>query len=200
MSHHAMEMSNHHKEHAQSHVMSTSMAMDSSMQMKNDMSMMDMSHQKMDMNKSSKKVQDSMGHMFHSPSNNPKINHSMHSMQSKPPKENPSSHANHSMKMNNMSMKNMNHQKMNHDMDMSMPIEPSIIGDKFYPPTSFYSTSMGTKYQHMVAAVPTNDPAMPVSQVIKMELFGYMERFIWFINGVPEYNAHPIELKPGTVS
>jgi len=33
--------------------------------------------------------------------------------------------------------------------------------------------------------------------VINMELFGYMDRFIWFINGVPEYNAHPIPLKPG---
>ena len=29
------------------------------------------------------------------------------------------------------------------------------------------------------------------------ELFGYMDRFIWFINGVPEYKAHPIPLEPG---
>lgn len=199
MSHHTMEMGNNHREHAPSHAMSTGMAMDSSMQMKHDMPMVDMNHQKMDMNKSSKKAQDSMEHMSHASVNQSKINHSMHSMQSKSPKEKLSSHANHSMKikMNNAPMKSMNHQMMNEDMDMSMPIEPSIIGDKFYPSTSSYSTSMGTKYQQMVAAVPTNDPEMPVSQVIKMELFGYMERFIWFINGVPEYNAHPIELKPG---
>ena len=30
-----------------------------------------------------------------------------------------------------------------------------------------------------------------------MELSGYMDRCIWFINGVPEYNAHPIPLKTG---
>ncbi|KTD79449.1 multicopper oxidase [Legionella waltersii] len=92
----------------------------------------------------------------------------------------------------------MHHHPMaNHSMSMAMPTEPSIIGDHFSPSTLSYSTSMGTKYQNMVAAIPTNDPNEPVSQVIKMELFGYMERFIWFVNGVPEYNAHPIELKPG---
>jgi FtsP/CotA-like multicopper oxidase with cupredoxin domain len=30
-----------------------------------------------------------------------------------------------------------------------------------------------------------------------MELFGYMERFIWFINGLPEYKAKPIMIEPG---
>jgi CopA family copper-resistance protein len=119
-----------------------------------------------------------------------------------------------SQEMMSMMMESMNHdmsqmstsyQKMdmkhnhmaNHSMSMAMPTEPSIIGDRFYPPTSSYSTSMGTKYQNMVAAIPTNNPNEPVSQVIKMELFGYMDRFIWFVNGVPEYNAHPIELNPG---
>lgn len=87
---------------------------------------------------------------------------------------------------------------MNHSsMKMTMPTEPSIIGDSFSPPTSFYETTKGTKYQNLIAAVTTNNPNKPVSQVINMELFGYMERFIWFINGVPEYNAHPIPLKPG---
>lgn len=101
-----------------------------------------------------------------------------------------------------------NHQKkqpsshvLTHHMAMksnrSMPTEPTIIGDRLDPATSSYTTSIGTKYQNIVAAVPTNNPKTPVSQVMKMELLGYMERFIWFINGVPEYEAHPIELKPG---
>jgi len=29
-----------------------------------------------------------------------------------------------------------------------------------------------------------------------MELFGYMDRYIWFINGVPEHKAKPIPLEP----
>lgn len=103
---------------------------------------------------------------------------------------------NHSMHMDE-NMKNMNSVMMNHSMKMTMPIEPSIIGDTFSSPTSFYSTTFGTKYQNLVAAVKTNNPNNPVSQVIKMELFGYMDRFIWFINGVPEYNTHSISLNPG---
>ncbi len=80
---------------------------------------------------------------------------------------------------------------------MKMPTEPTIIGDKMEPPNSSYKTSMGTKYQPMIAAVKTNDPNTPVAHVINMELFGYMDRFIWFINGVPAYKAKPIRLDPG---
>lgn len=83
---------------------------------------------------------------------------------------------------------------MGHSMDM--PTEPSIIGDSIFPPDSFEKT-IGTKYQNLVAAVKTNDPNKPVDKVIKMELFGYMDRFIWFINGVPGYKIHhPIILEP----
>lgn len=82
-------------------------------------------------------------------------------------------------------------------MDMSMPTEPTIIGDSIALPNSSYTTSYGTKYENLIAAVKTNDPSKPVTGVIKMELFGYMDKFIWFINGVPEYNAKPIVLQPG---
>lgn len=99
-------------------------------------------------------------------------------------------HLSHASSNSMHDMSAMNHQ-------MSMPLEPSIIGDSFSPSTTIYSTSMGTKYQPMIAAVKTNNPNKPVARVIKMELFGYMDRFIWFINGVPEYNAHPIPLNPG---
>lgn len=57
-------------------------------------------------------------------------------------------------------------------------------------------TAAGTKYQDLIAAVKTNDPTKPV-QIIKMVLSGYMERYIWFINGLPEYKAKPILIEPG---
>ncbi|MHB1221224.1 MAG: multicopper oxidase domain-containing protein [Gammaproteobacteria bacterium] len=114
----------------------------------------------------------------------------------------------HSMKMNDNNSRNMaamsdmsghmnmGGMKISHSMEMSMPTEPSIIGDTMSPPNSAYKTS-GTKYQNVTAAVKTNDPSKPVYKVINMELFGYMDRYIWFVNGVPEDKAKPIILEPG---
>lgn len=101
----------------------------------------------------------------------------------------------HSMHMNN-SMKMDHNMSMNHSKDMSMPTESTIIGDKISLPNSTYKTSYGTKYENLVSTVKTNNPNKPVAGIINMELFGYMERFIWFINGVPEYDAKPIILEP----
>lgn len=78
---------------------------------------------------------------------------------------------------------------------MAMPTEPAIFGDKFTK-LQGVAVTKGTKYQKIEAAVPTNDPKKHVDAVIRMELFGYMDRFIWFINGVPEYKAKPIVLQP----
>jgi CopA family copper-resistance protein len=86
---------------------------------------------------------------------------------------------------------------MNHSMNMNMPTEPTLWKDSLLPPNANYDTSLGTKYQPLKAAVKTNNPDKPVSGVIKMELFGYMDRYIWFINGTPEYKAKPIVLEPG---
>jgi CopA family copper-resistance protein len=86
---------------------------------------------------------------------------------------------------------------MNHSMNMTMPTEPSIIGDAMSPPSTAYMTSSGTKYQNITAAVRTNDPNKPVARVLNMELFGYMDRYIWFVNGIPEDKAKPIILEPG---
>jgi uncharacterized protein involved in copper resistance len=63
-------------------------------------------------------------------------------------------------------------------------------------PTDFKPT-LGTKYQYLRAALKTNDPHRPIEGVIKMQLYGYMDHFIWFINGVPEDQAKPILLQPG---
>ncbi len=87
--------------------------------------------------------------------------------------------------------------KMNHSMTgMVMQTEPMQHGDLFSSFKGQMAQTFGTKYQGLKAVVKTNDPKKPVSQVIKMELFGYMDRYIWFINGVPEYLARPIPLKP----
>ncbi|WP_457589154.1 multicopper oxidase domain-containing protein, partial [Legionella pneumophila] len=86
---------------------------------------------------------------------------------------------------------------MNDSMNMKMPIEPTIIGDKIEPLGSAKAITLGTKYQELKAAVKTNNPNKPVDGIIKMELFGYMDRYIWFINGLPEYKAKPILIEPG---
>jgi CopA family copper-resistance protein len=110
--------------------------------------------------------------------------------------------------------------QMDHSMHMSMATEPTINGDNLSSPNSTFPMKMssgmsmhtmtmdeqekpsegitfGTKYQDLTAAVKTNDPTKPVTKIIKMELFGYMDRYIWFINGEPEYRVHPIILEPG---
>lgn len=54
-----------------------------------------------------------------------------------------------------------------------------------------------TKYRYLKAAVKTNQPDKPVTEIIEMRLDGWMERFIWFINGVPESAAKPIIFEQG---
>ena len=92
------------------------------------------------------------------------------------------------------------HNAMQHTMqmphEMMMPVEPTRHSDVIAKPESTYVTSVTPSYQHAKAVVKTNDPAKPVAGVINMELFGYMGQYIWFINGVPEYNAKPIILEP----
>lgn len=108
-----------------------------------------------------------------------------------------SNHTNMSSKMKH-NMQTMNHSmSMNHS--MNMPTESTIVGDTISSPStiSAESTTPGTKYQNLTATVKTNNPNKSIKGVIRMELFGYMDRFIWFINGVPEYKAKPIILEPG---
>lgn len=95
------------------------------------------------------------------------------------------------MNMNSSSSSmNMDHNMMQMDPGMSMDHQAMDMHHT-------ESLTSGTKYQNLTARVKTNDPNKPISKVIKMELYGYMHHFIWFINGVPEYNAHPIPLEAG---
>lgn len=126
--------------------------------------------------------------------------------------------------MTNMMLSGMDHGSMHmqmnsnmpmqHAMIMEMPTESTIHGDTISPSSaplsqehamamamsnhtmSAAATTIGTPYQTLVAAVKTNDPDKPVN-IIRMELFGYMGRYIWFINGLPEYKAKPILFEPG---
>ncbi|HHU0079792.1 TPA: multicopper oxidase domain-containing protein [Legionella pneumophila] len=110
-------------------------------------------------------------------------------------------HANHSALSDKT--KNADEMKMNHTMSMDhtmeMPTEPTTKGDKItsLSHSDSKTKTIGTKYQDLTAAVLTNDPKKSVDGVIKMELFGYMDRFIWMINGLPEYKAKPILIEPG---
>ena len=97
-----------------------------------------------------------------------------------------------------------NAHSMNH-MDpgmMTMPMDHSSPTGMPHPPNGSSSskevmeTSPGTKYQEFQSLVVTNDPEVPVN-AIKMVLSGYMDRYIWFINGVPEYEAKPIMIENG---
>ena len=99
--------------------------------------------------------------------------------------------------MANMMMDMAPGMHMEMSMKMNMPTEPSIKGDLISSPAlPPATTTTGTKYQNLMAAVKTNNPDKAV-KVIKMELFGYMNHFIWFINGVPGYKAKPILIEPG---
>jgi len=53
-----------------------------------------------------------------------------------------------------------------------------------------------TKYDVLKATRVTNNPNIPV-QDIKMDLFGFMDRYVWFLNGKPEYEADPIMIENG---
>ncbi len=93
----------------------------------------------------------------------------------------------HDMKMSGMnhSAMAMDHGAMNPMQGMNMPMAAQE------PKTT------GTKYQDLVAAVKTNNPNKPIQAVIHMDLNGWMDSYIWFINGVPEYRAKPIIFEPG---
>lgn len=53
-----------------------------------------------------------------------------------------------------------------------------------------------TKYQLLVSPVKTNMVKEP-DETIRITLSGYMDRYMWFLNGVPEYRAKPILIEPG---
>lgn len=58
------------------------------------------------------------------------------------------------------------------------------------------SLTNGTKYQDVSSSFETNDPSKPF-ETVKMVLSGFMGRYIWFINDLPEYKADLILLEPG---
>lgn len=53
-----------------------------------------------------------------------------------------------------------------------------------------------TPYQNMVSYYKTNSNKK-IAKIIHIDLSGWMGRYIWFINGKPEYLAKPLIFKPG---
>ena len=112
----------------------------------------------------------------------------------------------------------MDHEGMNHGssktaMDMNshnhqMPMSSDMESESSLPSTTEESMqhheesstespqTIGTKYQDLKSLLPTNDPNKPF-QEINIELSGYMTRFMWFINGLSEYDAEPTLIEPG---
>lgn len=88
-----------------------------------------------------------------------------------------------------MPMPEMNSAENDSDRNMKMSHNHSMMPKK--------NISVGTPYQKMIAAVKTNDPKKPIEKTIHMNLSGYMNRYIWFINGVTMNNAKTILLKQG---
>lgn len=128
------------------------------------------------------------------------MNHSEHSMKPNTSKSStetkPSSdpHSSHSMPMESKQSSqknNMASESNKPDSHQSMTHSKMAKGDM-----SSESQISKTKYKHLKATEKTNDPDKPIYKTINMELDGWMDRFIWFINGVPEHEAHPIVLEP----
>ncbi len=70
---------------------------------------------------------------------------------------------------------------------------------KNYKPKLNFTTTPNTKYAKVESLVPTNNPKRKPDHVIKMVLSGFMDRYIWFINGLTEYQTHPIPIKHGDI-
>jgi CopA family copper-resistance protein len=86
-------------------------------------------------------------------------------------------------KMSNMKMPGMDMPTMPAASKMTMTAQRPML-------------TMGTKYQELSAAEQTNDPNKPIARVIKMELSGFMNRYIWYLNGKTEDEAAPIVIEP----
>lgn len=74
---------------------------------------------------------------------------------------------------------------------------PGMNMENMHSMSGMKSLTMGSSYQKLMAAVKTNNPDKPIEKTIHMDLSGYMNRYIWFINGVTLNNAKPILFKPG---
>lgn len=94
---------------------------------------------------------------------------------------------------------NANH-GMAMNMPMGMPMKMSMPMSMASTPTQHTMMMQGaiqTKYQHEQALYKSNDPNIKPYKTLRFVLSGYMDKFIWFINGVPEYRAKPILVEPG---
>lgn len=84
------------------------------------------------------------------------------------------------------------HGGMSHDQMAGMSHEGHESGNS----DGLSMPAVPTKYDRIRAIEKTNNPDLPV-ETIQMVLNGWMGRYIWFLNGEPEYKAKPIIIEPG---
>ena len=98
-----------------------------------------------------------------------------------------------SMNMSSMKDSSKTHE---HHMQMGTSDHAMVFMSHEKESMSSMSPTMGTKYQNLKSTFKTNDPHKAY-QEIQVELSGYMGRYMWFINGRPEYESEPILIEPG---
>ena len=74
--------------------------------------------------------------------------------------------------------------------------KPRMMSMRKIPELSKIKVSTVTKYANLSSPEITNNPNTP-THIVKLVLGGWMERYVWFINGVPEYKAKPIMITNG---
>ena len=109
----------------------------------------------------------------------------------------------HSMDMSGMRSPSSSHPNMPEKAPQPMAMNPSMemnstnmTHHQNISMTPMDNRGMSPQYQSLKSFKKTNDPNKPV-KIVKLVLSGYMDRYIWFINGVPEYKSKPMILEHG---
>lgn len=98
--------------------------------------------------------------------------------------------------MSGMNMSGMDKAMSGMNMSGMAPNAPAMQHDMSMMDNDTMTMSEDNEAAQWQALTPTNDPSKPV-KVLTMRLGGYMDRYMWFINGLPEYLAKPILIEPG---
>ena len=76
--------------------------------------------------------------------------------------------------------------------------KPIMMSHRKLPKLSTIKVSSPTKYAQMRSRFVTNNPNRSY-HIVKLALSGWMDKYIWFINGKPEYRAKPIMITKGQI-
>ncbi len=118
------------------------------------------------------------------------MNHHMHKKSNNSTPHSSKKQATHHTPSHSMTEKSMHAQHSDHK-KMLLHIPKKKLKKQ-----TIQSLPPRTKYNQLQSLVKTNNPKTPV-RIINMKLSGYMDRYVWFLNGVPFYKAKPIMIKHG---